>query len=449
VEAAPTNVLANGVPSVLILTIAYTHSNIARQVMPMFVGPIQTDLGLSDIGISLAGGFAFALWYSVMGVPLGRLVDTANRRRLIIIGVMVWSAMTALCGLSNAFALFILGRVGLGLSEAVVIPASLSILHDLYPRRRLALATSTFFTGAWFGNGVAFILGAWILAHPSTTAPSWLGLSSLRSWQIAFLAVAAAGVPVGLLCLCLREPERADDGFQHAGAPGTWRARPALDAMLRHLGAHVRLYAGIVIGITVYSAAVSGAAFWAVEYFVRTFGSDRSEVGYLYGLQGVVAGPLGLTLAGWLADRAEMRGTADAKLRVAIASLLVLLPLGGLFFAVDSERSAMILYVAVTLLTPIAYGTGAAALQSATPGTAQGLVLGLYTFMTNAVGMGLGPTMVAMASKMFQQSGHEVSWGIAIVIVITIPFAVVMLGLAMKPYRQMIARTESRMGGPS
>jgi hypothetical protein len=69
--------------------------------------------------------------------------------------------------------------------------------------------------------------------------------------------------------------------------------------------------------------------------------------------------------------------------------------------------------------------------------------------MTNAVGMGLGPTMVAMASKMFQQSGHEVSWGIAIVIVITIPFAVVMRGLAMTPYRQMIARTESRMGGPS
>jgi MFS family permease len=289
--------------TVLVLTVAYMHSNVARQAVPMFVGTIQRDLGLSDVGISLVGGLAFVLFYSVVGVPLGRLVDRVNRRRLILWGIVFWTAMTALCGVSTSLALFLIGRIGLGISEAAVVPASLSMFHDLVPRERLALAVNTFFTGVWLGNGLAYILGAFVLALAGGAAALDIPvLGPQRPWQIAFLVVAIAGLPVLLLCLPLREPPRSvpHAGSGESGAVSSPRTplREVLSLSVRE----PRLYVCLFAGVTLYSAAVSGTAFWAVEYFVRVFGTDRGHISYIYGLQGVFVGSGGLVASGWLAD---------------------------------------------------------------------------------------------------------------------------------------------------
>lgn len=444
------NSAAAGVFSVAALTLAYTHSNVARQIVPMFIGSIQQDLGLSDVGISLAGGFAFALFYSVMGIPLGRLVDLADRRRLILLSVLLWTAMTALCGLGPTVALFVIGRIGLGLSEAVVVPASLSMFNDQFPRHRLALAVNVFFTGAWLGNGIAYLLGAWIMDHGALIASLPLpGVAGMRTWQLAFLLIAIVGIPVWMACLFLREPSRRIAGNAGALPSAAVDAAPATAAgggLRQLIGAfrtQPRLYLGIIIGVTIYSSAVSGAAFWAVEYFVRDFGSDRAHVSALYGLQGVIAGPAGLVFAGWLADYAERRGALGAKLQVAIGSLLLLMLLGVAFFFIDSERTALAAFVLLTLLTPVAYGTGASALQSATPAGMQGLMIGFYTFITNAVGMGLGPTAIALAAGADGPSAGSLAAGIAIVMLLMVPVACIALWTALGPYREWLAAEEN------
>ena len=143
---------------VSVLTVAYIFSFIDRQILNLLVEPIQQDLNLSDTQISLLQGMAFALFYTLMGIPIARLADVANRRTIIATGVFLWSLMTALCGLTKTFWQLFAARIGVGVGEAALSPPSYSLFSDYFPPGKVTRAIAVFTGGSFLGAGLAYII---------------------------------------------------------------------------------------------------------------------------------------------------------------------------------------------------------------------------------------------------------------------------------------------------
>src|SRR5262245_9002593 len=151
-----------------VLTLVYVFSFIDRQILNLLVRPIRRDLDISDTQMSLLMGFSFALFYTLFGIPLGRLADAHSRRGLIALGFVFWSVMTAGCGLARNFVQMLLLRVGVGVGEAALSPAAYSLISDYFPPQRRATAISVYSMGIYIGSGLAFVLGGVVVGFVST-----------------------------------------------------------------------------------------------------------------------------------------------------------------------------------------------------------------------------------------------------------------------------------------
>src|SRR5712691_2641298 len=173
---------------VLVLMVCYTLSFIDRQILSLLVAPIKHDLGISDTRIGLLQGLAFALFYTMMGLPLGRIADTCSRRTLISFGVLFWSVMTTLCATAKSFWSLFLARMGVGVGEATLAPAAFSLISDYFSAGLLATALSIYSMGIFLGSGLALIVGG-VVVTATTRMPAielpLLGLTA--SWRLAFL----------------------------------------------------------------------------------------------------------------------------------------------------------------------------------------------------------------------------------------------------------------------
>ena len=223
-ERWPRPVLAWYVNGVLML--AFVLAFIDRQIVALLVGPIQQDLEISDFEVSLLGGFAFIFFYTFLGIPIGRLVDRSNRKRLIAIGVFLWSCMTVLCGFARSFMQLFLARVGVGVGEATLSPAALSILSDYFPPHRLGFAVSVYLSGAAIGTGLAFLLGGAALDFFAAFSLAGVPLlGDLETWQLAFVVVGAPGVIFTVLVLTIPEPTRRSKLVATSTTAGAKRRR--------------------------------------------------------------------------------------------------------------------------------------------------------------------------------------------------------------------------------
>jgi MFS family permease len=208
-----------------VLFLVYVLNFIDRQVPSILAQDIKADLGLSDAQLGFLYGTAFAIFYSLFGIPLGRLADSWYRGRLIAVGLAVWSAMTALSGLAGSFGQLAFARIGVGIGEASASPAAYSLLADYFPARRRARSLAIYSSGLMVGSGLALPLGGWVAhtwssAHAHRPAPF-----GLVGWQTAFLAVGLPGLLLALWVLTLREPARglADGYAAPVRRPGAWR----------------------------------------------------------------------------------------------------------------------------------------------------------------------------------------------------------------------------------
>jgi MFS family permease len=197
-----------------VLTVVYVFNFIDRQILTILAPYIRADLGLTDAQLGLLYGTAFALFYAVFGIPLGRLADTWVRTRMMALGLAIWSAMTALSGFAGNFAQLGGARVGVGVGEASASPAAYSLLADYFPRAKRATALAIYSSGIYIGAGVSLVIGGlvvskWDQAFTASTAPM-----GLKGWQAAFLAVGLPGLLLALLVATLREPQRGQvDGI--------------------------------------------------------------------------------------------------------------------------------------------------------------------------------------------------------------------------------------------
>ena len=250
-----------------VLVLVYMLNFIDRQILSILANDIKADLGLTDADLGFLYGTAFAIFYALFGIPLGRLADGWHRTRLFSLSLALWSLMTTLSGLAQNAATLTFARVGVGVGEASATPAAYSLIADWFPARLRGTAIGLYSSGLFVGSGLSLMIGgaiveAWNRAFPNGDAP--LGLAG---WQAAFIGVGLPGLLLALWVLSLREPVRGEiDGMPSPGDPHPWRTFGAqlleLIPPLTLIGAGQR--GAKALGINLTGAIVIGAIAWAL-----------------------------------------------------------------------------------------------------------------------------------------------------------------------------------------
>lgn len=413
--------------TVVILLLAYVLSFIDRQILNLLVGPIRADLGISDTQMSLLMGLSFAIFYTVAGIPLGRVADSRSRRGLIAWGIFFWSLMTAACGLAKTYWHFVLFRIGVGAGEAALSPAAYSLMADSFPPEKRATAISVYSMGIYLGAGMAFLLGGivitWANAKGDVTLPV---LGVIRPWQLIFLVLGVVGALFSLVLLAIREPTRKGVG---AGV-----AVP-----LKDVGAYLLKIRKAVIchnfGFACLSFASYGASAWIPTFFIRTHGLTAGEVGIYYGSLVMVAGSLGIVFGGHLSDYLARKGHQDANMRVGLLSAVLTL-MCNVVFLVDNMTLLWVIMFFNVFTVAMPFGVAPAAIQEVMPNSMRGQASAIYLFVITLIGLGIGPTAVALVTDYVFQDDMAVRYSIFWVASVITIGAVVLLWLGIKPYRE-------------
>jgi MFS family permease len=205
-----------------VLFLVYVLNFVDRQILSILAKDVKRDLGLDDADIGFLFGTAFGVFYSLFGIPLGRLADNWHRVRLITVGLAIWSAMTAFSGLARTGMQLTMARIGVGVGEATASPCAYSLISDYFPRERRATALAVYSSGIFIGGGLSLFIGGAIVDSWNNAFPG--GQWGLVGWQVAFMAVGLPGLLLAALVATLREPVRGEsDGLLMAPAEAPFR----------------------------------------------------------------------------------------------------------------------------------------------------------------------------------------------------------------------------------
>lgn len=371
-----------------LLFVAAIISYLDRQALNLLIDPVRRDLGLSDIGISLLQGAAFAVLYSIAGLPLGRMADRTCRKCLIMIGMLVWSAATVAGGLATSFGQLFAARVLVGIGEAALAPAAQSLIGDLFPPHKRGLATAIFVMGMISGSGIAVAVSGYLLDAAAAGAfQGWPVIGDLAPWRVVLVLCGLPGILlVAVILLTSSEPPRRQ-------TPG-YVGEPVMAFVRREWR---RLWP-VYVGMAMVSIGNYAMISWMPALLMRRFELSAGEVGAQLGVVAIVAGIIGALSAGSIADLLQSRGMRGAKLTVAFWATLLSLPAAAIGFA-GSAGLALALAGLWILATVASGAVVIAALQDLLPAEFRGTGASVAAFCGTMIGLGVGPTAVALLTE--------------------------------------------------
>ena len=367
-----------------VLVVVYTFNFIDRQILSILLEPIKLELGLSDTALGLLTGFAFALFYATLGIPIARYADKNNRRNLIALALAIWSGMTALSGLAQNFWQLLAARIGVGVGEAGCSPPAHSMIADYFPAENRATALGIYSLGIPVGILFGFLAGGW--------------LNEFFGWRVAFFVVGIPGLILAVLVrFTLAEPTRgmAEGRIDSGEQPGVietfrfmWRKKS-----FRHLA-----FGGALTAFVGY-----GLVTWVPSFLVRSHGMETGEIGTWLGLILGIPGGIGIAAGGWMADKLGNRDTRWYLWVVSVA-LLIGAPFAFGVYLSDSALAALLF-----LIVPVALGNF---YQATTFSQTQGLATlrmravaaAVLLFIINIIGLGAGPQAVGIVSDLLSKS---------------------------------------------
>ncbi len=415
---------------VLVLALTYTCSFLDRQVLNLLVEPIKRDLGLSDTQISLLQGASFALLISICGVPIGRWVDRGRRVSIITAGVAFWSVMTAACGLAGGFIPLMLCRMGVAVGEASLTPAAYSIIGDYHPPQRRGLALGVYSLGVYFGSGLALMTGAAVLAvlGDTVTLPF---VGPLRPWQALFVIVGLPGLLIALWVSTLREPPRTER--MHA-LPETGAGELPMPQVMAFFRQNRRVLLCLTFGFSFGSLASYGLMAWVPSYFIRTHQWTAIEIGGSYGLINLTAGTAGVIFGGmigdWLTARRVPGGRVIAMMCAAFGAAIC----AGIAPLLENPRLSLALFAPTSFFITIIVAIAPASLQDIVPNELRGLTASLALLVVGLVGMGLGPTAIALVTDYVLKDESLIRYSLSVVPAAALLVAVALFAMAKGPY---------------
>ena len=391
-----------------VLTLVYVFSFLDRQILNLLVTPVRRDLQISDTQMSVLIGFAFALFYVGFGVPLGRVADSRSRRTVIAMGFACWSLFTAGCGLTKDYAQLLIMRMGVGVGEASLSPAAYSLITDYFPPNRRGFAQGIYSTGIYIGAGVSYAVGGFITALSSQRSEYTLPLvGTVRSWQVVFLVIGLFGLLLVPVIATVKEPARRGAGRDVHSVP--------LRDVLAHFAKNRNTYLCHNVGLAMLTFSGYGSGAWVPTFFIRHHHWSVGQTGFVYGMLVAVFGTLGVFCCGWLADRQTARGCKDAHLRIAFFSAVLWFPTGIAFLVVSNPILAAALLAPTIALAASYNAVGPTSLMQVTPPRMRGQAGAIYLFVVNLIGLGIGPTAVALCTNYVFQDDSLVGYSILIV----------------------------------
>jgi MFS family permease len=415
-----------------VLMVCYTLSFVDRQILSLLVAPIKRDLGISDTRVSVLQGLAFALFYTTLGLPMGRVADRRSRRSLITGGVFFWSVMTTLCAAARSFWSLFAGRMGVGVGEATLAPGAFSIITDYFPKRHLARAMSVYSMGIFIGSGLALIVGGSVVQATARVPFVELPLFGvIASWRLTFLLVGVPGVLVALWVATLREPRRRGLLIDGEGRP----AELSPGQVFAIARARWQSILGISIGMVFQSMCTYGLTFWTPTVLQRIHGWTPRESGNRLGVVIICFGCLGMYAGGALTDYWRRRGIADAPMRVGIVSAVGTAVVFGPALTASSPATMLWLFAPGMVFLGLPMGVVYAALQWILPNQARGQISALFLLMLNLGGQTLGPFVPAWFSDHVFQSERMIGVSLALSTVLAAALMLVTFGLTCRPYR--------------
>jgi predicted MFS family arabinose efflux permease len=385
-----------------VLFVVYVFNFVDRQILAILIGPIQQDLGVSDTAMGLLSGFAFAIFYTLAGIPIARISDRGSRRAVIAVSLTLWSAMTAVTGLAQSFWQLALARIGVGVGEAGGSPPSHSLLSDYFPPERRATALALYANGIYVGAGLAMMFGGWVVTR--------------FDWRTAYLAVGLAGLPLALLVRAtVRELPR---GVWEAGGAGARAPAPAArfrDAV-RELFAKPS-FGWLVAAACCQSLAGYGILTWGAEFLARVHGMSRLAIGASLGPTILVGGCAGVTLGGWLADRL---GARDPRWFMRLPALVAVagLPFALLFLGLSTPAAALAAFAAYYAISNMYVGPLWSTAQNLARPELRATASALLLFILNLVGLGLGPFAVGALNDLLaaRHGAGAIRWSLGAVV---------------------------------
>ncbi len=427
----------------VVLTLAHVVSFLDRQVLALLVQPIKRDLDISDTQMSLLLGLAFAIFYTFMAIPIGRLADRRSRRALIAVGVTVWCFMTVSCGLAKNYWQLFLARVGVGVGEATLTPSALSLLSDYFPRESRGRAVGFYNMGVSVGAGIAFIVGGQIIGMVSDSPPISLPfIGELYAWQSVFLVVGLPGLLIAVLMRTVREPVRRGK-IRIEASTGETTEFVSLDAAFRFLMTRWKTYGGLALIVSGSTILGYGFLSWLTVMFMRTWDWSIPQISLGLGSILLVAGPLGVNGAGWLADRWFKQGKKDAHLKVMMYSAPLMLVASTLMPLMPTPELALLMFAPHILGAAGITAAGGAALMLITPNQLRAQATAIYYFIISLAGLTLGPTSVALFTDYLFQDESMLRYSLAIIGFASPLLSVIFASLTLRPYRRSMAEAEA------
>ena len=419
---------------VTVLSLAGIASYIDRQVINLLVDPIKTDLGLTDVQISLLQGFSFALLYGFLAIPLAWMADRYNRKWIIIGGLLCWSTATFGSGLAMGFVMLFFVRMMIGIGEATLTPAGMSILSDTFSKERLPAAISIFTGTGFVGSGLALFVGGFLYQSLSESGPQTLWFGTFAPWQLTFMAVSLLSIPILLLLLLIPEPKRKDGNVELSidDTP------PALE-ILGFMRKNASVLLPLIFGFSCFAAAQYGLGAWAPSYFIRVHSWSQLQVGEAFGPVVMFGGLGGVVMGGLLAQFLLDRGLRDATLLVPLGGVAIALPLAIAFPLVSSPLWALGLLGLVIFFGTVPFGAGVSTFPLITPNRMRAQVVAIYLLVANLVGYSAGPLLVAWLTDKVFASPDAIGRSLAIAPPAAMVLGLVLVALARKPF---LARIE-------
>lgn len=391
--------------AVALLGLLYVLSFVDRVILALLVAPLKADLGVSDLQLGLLFGPAFAVFYALLGLPIARLADRGDRRKLIVAGVFLWGLATVASGFAGSFWVLVMLRVGLAVGEAALTPSAYSLIGDLFPPERRAVAASVYSATGMAGASGAYILGAMVVQGVDAAAAAGHALP-LAAWQLVLVIVGVPSLLCGaLFAFTVREPARARPAEQ----------APALAQVAAHLRRRGRLFVGLFAGAGLTQAVGYAYSGWGPELLRRQFELSIQQAGYAFGLTGLLAGLGGTLAAPQLTRVLERRGRRDA---VALTSMTCVAVGATAALAAPLQSSAaafLLLHACGAFCLVGAANNVIVAQQSLAPARMRATFVALLLMSITLLGLGIGPTAAAAISSALDPSGQALGTALAMI----------------------------------
>jgi predicted MFS family arabinose efflux permease len=379
------------------LSVVYLINLTDRQILAILMPAIKKEMQLSDTELGFLGGIAFAIFYSILGLPIARLADKYSRVNILTICLAFWSIMTALCGFAANFWQLLAARIGVGVGEAGASPSSHSLIADYVPVEKRATAIGLFAIGVPLGLLSGYLLGGW--------------LEQLYGWRVAFMAIGLPGVIIAVIVkLTLEEPPRGNS----QGGVKVQTETPRIMAVVRHMMS-VPSFMHLSLATATQAFATYAIYQWIPSFLVRSYQMSSGEVGSWLALVIGVGGFIGTICGGYFAD---VLGRRDMRWQMWLPGICIFLaaPFSAAIYFSYAQSMSLFYLTFVIILVNIWLGPGLAITQTLAPVRMRAMASALLLFVLNIIGLGMGPQAVGIMSDLLAPAYGDESLRYALLI---------------------------------